>query len=296
MDFKQLNAFLAISSLLNFTKAAERLGYAQSSITVQIQQLEDELGIKLFERIGKTVTLTHAGTKLVPYATQILQLSKDMKHAISNSTVPMGTLTIGAAESLSIFRLPAILKEYRKLYPEVDINLKLLNSSEFLPYLSNNLIDVAFSIGDRIETEYIIEVINLPEPISVLTYPGHPLTQKKEVDLSDFKNESLILTEMGCCYRGAFMRFLGEEKIIPKVVLETGSIQAIKQAAMSGLGVCVLPAISVMEEVLAGKLVPLDFRIKNFEMVSQLFYHKDKWISPALKAFIDLSSQMLICQ
>src|SRR5512138_3832701 len=123
MDFRQLKAFLTVGSLLNFTKAAEQLGYAQSSITAQIQQLENELGVKLFERIGKTVKLTYAGTAMIPYATQILQLERNLKADLTDSGVPAGTLTIGAAESLSIYRLPVLLKEYRGLYPQVALRL-----------------------------------------------------------------------------------------------------------------------------------------------------------------------------
>lgn len=124
MDFKQLNAFLMISRLQSFTKAADNLGYAQSSITTQIKLLESELGVKLFERIGKNITLTHEGKKLLPYAKQILKLSSDVKNAVLNTDVPSGTLTIGAAESLCVLRLPEILKEYKKLYPKVEISLK----------------------------------------------------------------------------------------------------------------------------------------------------------------------------
>lgn len=295
MDFKQLNTFLTVSTLLNFTKAASQLGYAQSSITAQIQQLESELDIKLFERIGKTVTLTYAGTMLIPYVTQILNLSKNMKDTLSNSAAPTGTLTIGAAESLSIFRLPVILKEYRNLYPNVDINLKLLNCSEFLPNLSNGTIDVAFTIGCKMESEYIIEEIELPEPILVLACPGHPFIQREEVFPKDFENEALLLTGINCCYRGAFVNRLSKNKVIPKIVLETDSIQAIKQAAMSGLGICVLPAISVTEEVATGKLIPLRINTEDFRIVSQLLYHKDKWISPALSSFIKLSNRILKC-
>lgn len=134
MDLKQLNTFLTVAEFLNFTKAAAQLGYAQSSITAQIQQLENEMGVKLFERIGKTVTLTHEGKRMLPYASQILQLAGNMKSDLSGSDVPAGVLTIGAAESLSIYRLPAIIKEYRSLYPKVDINLKLLHCSEFIRY------------------------------------------------------------------------------------------------------------------------------------------------------------------
>ncbi len=294
MDFKQLNAFLTISSELNFTKAAEKLGYAQSSISAQIQQLEAELGIPLFERIGKTVSLTHAGAQLVPYATQILQLSVDMKSIASNTAVPAGTLTIGTAESLSISRLPVLLKKYRELFPLVDIRLMLLNCSEFMHHLSNHVIDVAFALGDRMQDEHLIEELCLPEPVDVLACPGHPLTQKQKVYPIDFKDASFLLTGTGCNLRSAFTGFLSEEKVVPKIALETDSIQAIKQAAMSGLGICVLPRISVKDEVAAGKLIPLNIKIKDFGIVSQLLYHKNKWRSPALNAFIGLSKQMFM--
>lgn len=292
MDLKQLNTFLTVSDLLNFTKAADTLGYAQSSITAQIQQLEYEVGTVLFERIGKKVALTQAGRKLIPYAVQILQLSENMKCAVTDTDKPSGTLTVGTAESLSIYRLPAILKEYRRLYPEVDIELKLLNCTEFLPGLSNGAIDIAFAIGTRIESRQVKEALELPETIRVLAYPGHPLIEKKKLKPDDFDREALLLTGRDCCYRGAFMKRLAEEDVHPRIVLETDSIQVIKQAAMSGLGICLLPEIAVTEEVSEGRLIPLDFNTEDFQIVSQLLYHKDKWISPALIEFIRLSPQI----
>jgi len=293
MDMKQLKTFITVGDLLNFTKAADRLGYAQSSVTAQIQQLEAELGTAMFERIGKKVTLTDAGRRLVPYASQILQLSGNMKNAVAGKGGLSGTLTIGTAESLSIYRLPAVIKEYRKLFPEVNIGLKLLNCTEFLPGLSDGSIDIAFAIGSRIETKYIMEVLELKECIQVLSYPGHPLTQKKKIVPKDFEGEALLLTGQNCCYRGAFMKRLSDENVIPRIVLETGSVQVIKQATMSGLGICVLPAVSVPEEVAQGRLVELNFDTSDFGIVSQLIYHKDKWISPALNEFVRLSKQIL---
>lgn len=196
MDFKQLNAFLMISRLQSFTKAADNLGYAQSSITTQIKLLESELGVKLFERIGKNITLTHEGKKLLPYAKQILKLSSDVKNAVLNTDVPSGTLTIGAAESLCVLRLPEILKEYKKLYPKVEISLKFGNCAEFKYFLNDNIIDVAFSLGVKINSEEFISEIEISEPMLLLAYPGHPLINKKEVFPKDIESEPLILTEM----------------------------------------------------------------------------------------------------
>lgn len=293
MDLKQLNTFLTVAEFLNFTKAAAQLGYAQSSITAQIQQLENEMGVKLFERIGKTVTLTHEGKRMLPYASQILQLAGNMKSDLSGSDVPAGVLTIGAAESLSIYRLPAIIKEYRSLYPKVDINLKLLHCSEFIPNLMNGTIDAAFTIGNEIEAEFLIEVFQLPEPMALLAHPEHLLARKKHVASEDLETEALLLTGKDCCYRGMFTDKLAENHILPRVALETDSIQAIKLAAMSGLGICILPKISIQEEVSSGKLATLNFPTEDFEIVSQLLYHKDKWISAAFRAFLELSAEIM---
>lgn len=293
MDFKQLNAFLTISRLQSFTKAADALGYAQSTITTQIKLLESELDVKLFERIGKSTTLTHEGKKLLPYAKQILKLSTDIKTTVSNEDKPSGTLTIGAAESLCVLRLPEILKEYRRLYPDVDVSLKFGSCADFRHYLSENLIDVAFSLGVKIDSDEFISDVELPEPMFLLAYPGHPLINKEKVFPKDIENESLILTETGCSYRAAFERTLKDSGIKPNITLETGSVQAIKQFTMSGLGITVLPEIAVKDEVNSKKLIPLNWAGPDLNIISQVLYHKDKWISPALREFIALSNKFL---
>ena len=293
MDFKQLNAFLTISKLQSFTKAADALGYAQSTITTQIKLLECELDVKLFERIGKTTTLTHEGKKLLPYAKQILKLSTDIKSTVSNENKPTGTLTIGAAESLCVLRLPEILKEYKHLYPDVDVSLKFGSCADFRHYLSENLIDVAFSLGVKIDSDEFISDVELKEPMLLLAYPGHDLINKREIFPTDIKDESLILTETGCSYRAAFERILKDNGIKPNNTLETGSVQAIKQFTMSGLGITFLPEIAVKDEVKAGKLIPLNWAGPDLNIISQVIYHKDKWISPALKEFISLSHRFL---
>ncbi|MBE6071321.1 MAG: LysR family transcriptional regulator [Clostridium butyricum] len=293
MDFKQLNAFLTISKLQSFTKAAESLGYAQSSITTQIKLLESELNVKLFERIGKNITLTHEGKKLLPYAKQMLRLCDDIKNNITTNEIPSGTLTIGAAESLCVLRLPEILKEYRKLYPGVDISLKFGSCADFRHYLSDNIIDVAFSLGVKIDSDEFISQIELPEPMLLLASPGHPFINRKEILPNDLENEPLILTETGCSYRAAFENILKDAGVKANITLETGSVQAIKQFTMSGLGISLLPEVAVADEVSSGRLFPLNWAGPDFNIISQVIYHKNKWISPALKEFLNLAKQYL---
>lgn len=293
MDLKQLNTFLMISKLQSFTKAADTLNYAQSSVTTQIKLLEEELGVKLFERIGKNISLTHDGKKLIPYAQQMLKLSTDIKNSISEDEYPKGVLTIGVAESLCVIRLPEIIKEYRKLYPEVEIALKFGSCADFRRYLNDNLIDVAFSLGAKIDGGEFISEIERDELMLLLAYPGHHLLEKEKILPEDLEGESLILTEVGCSYRAAFERILKDEGISPRITLESGSVHAIKQFTMSGLGISLLPRAAVEEEVESGKLIPLKWQGAEFEIVSQVLYHKNKWISPALDAFINLCKEML---
>ena len=293
MDLRQLNAFITISKLQSFTQAADTLGYAQSSITTQIKLLEGELGVRLFERIGKSITLTHEGKKLLPYAKQMLKLSEEIKNVITDDEVPSGTLTIGAAESLCVIRLPEILKEFRRLYPQVEVSLKFGSCSEFRHFLRDNIIDVAFSLGTSISSEDFITEIELNEKMLLLTSPGHPLINKERILPEDISQEPLILTELGCSYRAVFENILNRHNIKPYVALETGSVQAIKQFTMSGLGITLLPEVAVKEEIANSKLVTLNWEGEDFGIVSQILYHKDKWISPALKAFLELSKTIM---
>ncbi|WP_238885361.1 LysR family transcriptional regulator [Clostridium sp. YIM B02551] len=293
MDLKQLKSFVTICKLQSFTGAADELGYAQSTITTQIKLLENELEVKLFERIGKNISLTHQGKKLLPYAKQMLKMSAEIKDVITNDSVPSGVLTIGAAESLCVLRLPEILKKYRSLYPKVEISLKFGSCSEFRHFLRDNIIDVAFSLGTKIEgSDFVTEIVSSEEML-LLTAPGHKLINKKNVYPKDIENEQLILTEVGCSYRAVFENMLGSYNIKPNLILETGSVQAIKQFTMSGLGISLLPRVAVEEELAQGRLVKLNWAINDFGIVSQVIYHKDKWVSPALKAFLELSKEML---
>ncbi len=294
MDFKQLNAFLTIGRLQSFTKAALELGYAQSSITTQIKQLESELNIKLFERIGKNVTLTHEGRKLIPYAKQMLKLCDDIKNNIATTEIPSGTLTIGAAESLCVLRLPEILKEYRKLYPDVDVSIKFGSCADFRHFLSNNIVDVAFSLGVKIDSSEFVSEIELPEQMLLLASPEHPLLKRDKILPHDIANEALILTDTGCSYRAAFENILRDAGITPNVALETGSVQAIKQFTMSGLGISLLPKVAVTDELSSGRLVALNWAGPDFNIISQVIYHKDKWISPALREFLNLAKKYLM--
>lgn len=293
MDIRQLNTFVTIAKLQSFTQAAQSLDYAQSSITSQIQLLEQELKVRLFERLGHRITLTPEGKRLLPYAEQIIKLTNDAKNVVGNSDIPNGTLTIGAVESLCVTRLPRLLKEYRSRYPNVEISIKFGGCSDFRRFLKDNTIDIAFFLEQKItdEGEFITEM-QFPEPMALLSSPEHPLVQKESVYPEDLSGESLILTEAGCSYRMLFENMLAQFSVRPRSIIETGNVQTIKQLAMSGMGITLLPQVAVEEECLRQRLVKLNWKGPEFEIFMQVLYHKTKWISAALKAFIELIHEM----
>ncbi len=285
--------FRSVARVGSFTKAAEMLDYAQSSITAQVQSLEEELGNRLFERLGRKVVLTKEGEKLLTYADQILKLSAEAREVISGSAAPRGTLSIGAPESLCVYRLPELLQNYRKLYPAVEIVLKIGTCIDFINWLRNNEIDVAFFLEREINIQDLIVKILFDEPLVMLAGAGHTLTRKDQVGLEDLHGEYLILTERGCSYRAVFEAMMNEAGVQPSSTLEFGSVEAIKKCVISGLGITLLPRVAVEVELAGGQLIDINWSGPDFNMATRIAYHKDKWISPALQALLDMTGEMI---
>lgn len=252
------------------------------------QQIKDLHLLPLLKYYEKGIQI-YKGKKLLSYAKQIIRLSHDIKNTVFNKDTPSGTLTIGAAESLCVLRLPKILKEYKKLYPEVEVSLKFGSCANFRYFLNDNIIDVAFSLGVKIDSKEFISEVEIPEPMVLLAYPGHPLINKKLILPKDIEAEPLVLTEMGYSYRASLENILANCDVKPNITLEIGSVQAIKQITMSGLGITLLPKVAVEDEISSGKLISLNWAGPDFQIISQVLYHKDKWISPALREFLKLS-------
>ncbi len=292
MELRQLNTFITIAKLRSFSKAATELGYAQSSITSQIQLLEQELNVRLFERLGHSITLTAEGKKLLPMAEQIIKLSNDVKNIAFNSDVPSGPLNIGAVESLCVTRLPKLLKEYRKRYPDVEILIKFGDKTEFLQALKENTIDIAFFVDQKITNSDYIMVLQTPEPMALLCSSEHAFAYREEVYPEDLWDETLILTEPSCGYRVYFDTVMSQFNVKPRSVIETGNVQAIKQLTLSGMGIAFLPQTAVEEELQQKRLVKLNWFGPEFLIYTQVLCHKTKWMSAAIKAFIKLMDEM----
>lgn len=293
MELRQLKTFVTTAKLLSFTKAANALGYAQSTITNQIQTLEAELGTMLFERLNKQIKLTNDGEQLYIYASQILKLTAEAKNQLTSSPLARSSLTIGTAESLCTHRLPEVFQTYRTRYPNVKINLRFDTYNDYQAHLRKNTIDILLFLGVTCSETDLINHVLFEEPMAVVAAPGHPLTEKDQVTPHDISGQALILTGAGCNYRQLFESMLTQAGVKPSSILEVSSIEVIKKFICDGWGISLLPLVAVHQEIAADQLIALPWTGPAFDIKAQLIYHKDKWISPALQAFIDVIFEKL---
>lgn len=288
MDVRLLKAFVTVASLHNFTKAAEQLGYAQSTITSQIQLLEKELGVRLFDRLGKKVSLTPEGEHFLTDARQLLFSWEKAKGSLSHSTSPHGILTIGVNESVCSVKLPKLLEEYRRQFPEVEFHIKIGSTDELELWLNENQIDVAVLLDKLWNVPELTVKICEEEILGFFVSPNHPLIDVKHILPHDVSDQPMLLVSHSSCWKNIFQAVMEEANESYRIMLETASISDLKQFAILGFGVAVLPLYAVRQELESGKLSILDWKGKKLELYVQVVHHRDKWLSPSLEAFLDI--------
>lgn len=289
MEIRHLQTFITIVELGGFSKAAEHLGYAQSTITSHIQILENELKEVLFDRLGKKIVLTNVGKELVPYAKQMLDVYKEIKNIASEQKGISGDLVIGAGESLSIYRLGEILKEYKRNFPNVNIILKNSICSDLRSKLHSGEIDIIFTIESQImDTDLVVKNLK-DECMAIIASPDADLEFLYTNLVNETARENIILSENGCSFRIAFENYLKHKKIRYKNPLEFSSIEATKKCVMNGLGISFLPLYTVKDELKEGSLKMVELKEPLGKFSTQLAYHKNKSISGPMSKLIEIA-------
>ncbi len=293
MELRQLATFRLVASTLSFSRTAQILNYVQSSVTTQIQVLEEELGVRLFDRLGKRVALTDAGMRFLPYAEKILSLSEEARQAVADEEVPTGSLTITASETLCTYRLPALLRQFHDRFPQVKLIFRPLPFTNLRRSVSEGIVDVAFVIDEPLHSTTLVVEPLISEPLLILASPDHRLVQLPSIQSHNLEGEPFLLTEVGCSYRVLFERALNEDGVHLTTNLEFSSVEAIKQCVMAAMGIAFLPEITVAAEIAQGRLAPLNWKGHDFQVVTQVLWHKEKWLSPALNAFLTVTKEVL---
>jgi DNA-binding transcriptional LysR family regulator len=292
LDLRELRTFQAVASEKSVTRAAAVLHYAQSTVTAQIQSLESEVGVPLFDRIGRRVELTHAGRQLLGYAGRLLDLAEEARRALRNDGQLVGTLTVIAPETLLAYRLPELLRKFQSLYPGIHLSLAASESCGTGGHIEPH-IDIAFTLDSPLHAPNVVVQQLRREPIVLVVAPGHPLAGKARVKAEAIAAQQVLVNEQTCSYRELFERTLGAEGVSVRDSLEFLSVEAIKQCALASMGVAVLPEVVVRRDLESGALCAVDWPRKPLEVFTQIYRHRDKWMSPVMTAFWDLAVSLL---
>jgi DNA-binding transcriptional LysR family regulator len=289
VDIQYFITFREVARCLNFTRAAERLGYAQPTITVQIQKIEIEFNIQLFERIGKSLKLTAEGTKLLQYADRIVDAFREAGESFT-AAAPMD-IKIGTIETLAAYYLPPYLQAYRK--DNKNNNMTILPSQQeiIIEKLKQGALDFGIILDSPFSDPELRTITIRKEELVVICPPGHPFEHLKEITFQEMQDSSLILTEKGCTYGTALERALNNGHISYQVISELGSIGAIKQCVIYGLGASMIPRITVLEEIKQGLLVAIPLKEGLLPpFYTQIIISMNKHLPPALEALITILS------
>ncbi len=282
MEIRNLKTFYKIATLGSFSKAAEALGYAQSTLTFHIQEIEAHYGQPVFEKTGRHKQLTAFGKQLLEQVEGLLHTYDTLEHLGNTSEVLRETLRIGAPESLMMYRLFPIIKEYKSLYPQVNVTVTNARCPVLRGYLLSGQLDVSIMLQPLCNYPNL-DVVSLREERMCLVAPqGH-----ERDDLLPGASQMILHVEAECTYRQEFERFLQAQHYVPENILETSSVEAIKKYILNGMGVSYLPYYSVRDEAKKG-LVRVRFPETNLRFFTQIVSPSNKWRSPAMKAFIDL--------
>ena len=288
MELNTIEIFLKVASNQNVSKTAKQMGYSQSAITVQIQKLEKELGVALFERIGKRIYLTERGSAFIPYANQLL---KAMQAAITFSNeeeMPKGTLRIGGVESVCTALLPKLLLEFHQCCPQVEVVVRSGTTSNMLDMLARNDLDVVLTLDEKICRSDLDCFAQKSEDIEFVTLKDDRFQEGKIVPMERLCQYPFILTEDKASYRYELERELNARNLVIRPIVEIGNTETIINLLKEGMGISFLPTFTVQSQMDEGKLMKITSDLPQIQMYHQLFCHKGKWISTPLKIFIEL--------
>ena len=296
MDIKALHIFIEVAELASFTKAGDKLGYSQPTVSFQIKQLEKELGTTLFDRIGHTVSLTDAGRDALRYAQHICHLSQEMLLDTAGNREPAGILRLGMPDSLCEPLIAGHFHAFRNHYPQISLQIFTGDTEHLLMFLDHNEADLILTMDDHLYNPNYVIVDEEPIDVHFVVSPENLLVQKDSVTIEELLQHPFLLTEKGMSYRRLLDERLARSSMEIQPVLETGRADLICALAEENAGIGFLPDYVTADSVQKGKLVRL--HVQDFRVVvwKQLLYRREKWVSLPMQAMIDHISRIRLVQ
>lgn len=289
MENRNLYTFKKVCELNSITKAAGQLGYVQSTVTTQIKTLENELGVKLFERYGNTIRITEDGEKLLEYSNEIFRITDIFLDAMDEEKETSGSLRIAAVDSVCMTVLPNILNQFIQEYPKVNIKIVSGVADELKHYLASGQADIAFVLDFNKPSDELYLLLDKTVELGFYIAADVPL-ESTGICLEDLKKQKFVLTEHNCQYRKRIEVFFERNGIEPHILMESSSTEAIIKIVANGLGITYLPGL-VANENQRIKRLHLKDKINEEKLFLQLLMHKNKWKSRIINEFVRICEE-----
>ena len=291
MDIKNLTTFIQVAELNSFSKAGDRLGYSQPTVSVQIRQLEEELGVQLFDRIGHAIRLTEQGHRLLPYAQQVCKLCTEMAQPMESEKPAV--VRIATADSLCTPLVMGPLARLQRHKPKLLLQVTTAGTHSLFSLLDHNQVDIVCTLDSHIYNSRYVIAGEQQVGVHFVVHRDHPLAGKKQLTRKDLTQQNLLLTEKGMSYRRLLDEWMAQSSMELVPALEIGSADLLCRLVEENMGMSFLPDYVTQEAVDRGTIVRLQAQGFQPQLWKQLLYHREKYLSPPLQAAIDYLSKAL---
>ncbi|WAC43664.1 LysR family transcriptional regulator [Pseudomonas sp. SL4(2022)] len=284
MDLATLNAFIAIAELGSFSEAAERLFLTQPAVSKRIASLEQQLGVRLFDRLGREVSLTEAGRALLPRAYQILNVLDDTRRALTNLNGEIsGRLTLATSHHIGLHRLPPLLRAFTRAHPQVALDIQFLDSEVAYEEVLHGRAELAVITLAPETREPVHAVAVWDDPLDFVAAPEHPLARSQAISLADVAHHPAVFPGGNTFTHHIVRRLFEAQGLTPNIAMSTNYLETIKMMVSIGLAWSVLPRTMLDDQVAR---LPLP----GIQLTRQLGYisHTERTLSNAARAFMNL--------
>ena len=293
MELRQLSTFIRVAQFKSFSKAAESLGYSQSAVTVQIRQLEEELHTRLFDRMGKRITLTDPGAQFLSRAYDVLNEVNKARLSVADAGELHGRLHIGTIESLCFAKLPAVLRQFWQRHPQVVVHVTTGEPETLIEQMERGELDLIYILDEPRYNNNWRKMMEQREDVVFVASPalGEELGRVPALKLEQLMDKPFYLTEREENYRRVLDRFLASRGVVLTPFLECSDTSFIIKMLETSRGISLLPWYAVEQSVQQGRLSLLDVTDFHIKLYRQLFSHKEKWCTREMDEFVHLMEE-----
>lgn len=288
MNLHHLKVFLAVAEAGGISAGAARLHISQPAVTREIRELEASVGVPLFDRQPRGVTLTEGGRRLLQYAQRIFALERAAEHELRGfASLGSGELQLGASATLGSYLLPALLNRFREEHPQVFVDLRVSNTEEVTQQLDDGLIALGFVEGGFAAGDYASRRLGRDALLPTVG-PAHPLAGRRGLNMAELAAHDLYLREPGSGARASVEQAYREHGLEARARMVVGGTEALKRLIAGGQGIAWLSELVVVDELASGRLVRLDVRDGEIVRDLHVLWRRDRQLSPAPAAFLAL--------